>query len=148
MPYRFNRSFQLLAPRSLSDSDLSTAANDPRPFASCSARKNPQGIPANTPPVFPGLRPRVWSPLLRLVTKALSDRPLAVRAYCVTGLSPWFFKEPAMNGVSGLQEVQSSTSRSQSYRFLDEQKQQLGTGSWRPSSSASSAIHLYKENVS
>ena len=54
--------------RSLSDIDLSTAANDPRPSASFSARKNPQCIPANTPPVFPGLRPRIWPHLLRLVT--------------------------------------------------------------------------------
>src|SRR5207302_3704806 len=68
MPYRFNRGYQLLAPRSLSDSDLSTAANDPRPSASCSARKNPQRIPANTPPVFPGLRPRIWPHLLGPVT--------------------------------------------------------------------------------
>ena len=30
--------------------------------------KNPQRIPANTPPVFPGLRPRIWPHLLRLVT--------------------------------------------------------------------------------
>ena len=55
-------------PGSLSDIDLSTAANDPRPSASFSARKNPQRIPANTPPVFPGLRPRIWPHLLRLVT--------------------------------------------------------------------------------
>jgi hypothetical protein len=55
--------------RSLSDNDLSTAANDPRPSASFSARKNPQcSIPANTPPVFPGLRPRIWPHLVRLVT--------------------------------------------------------------------------------
>ena len=31
-------------------------------------------IAANTPSVFPGLRPRIWSHLLRLVTKAMSDR--------------------------------------------------------------------------
>ena len=54
--------------RSLSDVDLSTAANDPRPSASCPARTNPQCIPANTPPVFRGLRPRIWPHLLRLVT--------------------------------------------------------------------------------
>jgi hypothetical protein len=54
--------------RSLSDIDLSTAANDLRSSASFSARKNPQWIPANTPPVFPGLRPRIWPHLLRLVT--------------------------------------------------------------------------------
>src|SRR5467141_3625828 len=67
-------------PRSLSDIDRSTAANDPRPSASFSARKNPQRIPANTPPVFPGLRPRIWPHLLRLVTKAMSDRLLARKA--------------------------------------------------------------------
>ena len=39
--------------------------------------KNPQRIPANTPPVFPSLRPRIWPHLLRLVTKAMSDRLLA-----------------------------------------------------------------------
>src|SRR5437870_3365818 len=65
-------------PRSLSDIAPSTAANDPRPSASCSARKNPQCIPPNTPPVFPGLRPHSWPHLLRLVTKALSDRLLAL----------------------------------------------------------------------
>ena len=63
-------------PRSLSDIDRSTAANDLQPSASFSARKNPQCIPANTPPFFPGLAPLIWSPLLRLVTKAMSDRLL------------------------------------------------------------------------
>jgi exopolyphosphatase/guanosine-5'-triphosphate,3'-diphosphate pyrophosphatase len=72
-------------PRSLSDVDLSTAANDPRPSASFSARKNPQRIPANTPPVFPGLRPRIWPQLLRLVTngnvgQAPSGRLIEVRS--------------------------------------------------------------------
>ena len=38
--------------------NISTAANDPRPSVSFSALKNPQRIPANTPPVFPGARPR------------------------------------------------------------------------------------------
>ena len=52
--------------------DRSTAANDPRPSASCSALKNPQRIPVNTPPVFPRLRPRIWPHLIRLVTKAMS----------------------------------------------------------------------------
>ena len=55
-------------PGSLSDSDRSTAANDSRPSVSFSARKNPQHIPANTPPVFPNLQPRIWPHLLRLVT--------------------------------------------------------------------------------
>jgi hypothetical protein len=54
--------------RSLSDIDRSTAANDPKPSASFSARKNPHCIPANTPPVFSGLRPCIWLRLLRLVT--------------------------------------------------------------------------------
>ena len=57
-----------LPPRRLPDTDRSTAANDPRPSASFSARKNPQRIPANTPPVFPGLRPRIWPQFPRLVT--------------------------------------------------------------------------------
>src|SRR5207245_9174277 len=73
-------------PKSLSDIDLSTAANDPRPSASFSARKNPQRIPANTPPVFPGLRPRIWPHLLRLVTKAMSDRLLASRQHHLCNL--------------------------------------------------------------
>ena len=74
-----NRSTILLSriSRSLSDIDRSTTANDPRPSASYSARKNPQCIPANTPPVFQDLRPRTWPHLLRLVTKAMSDRLFA-----------------------------------------------------------------------
>src|SRR5882672_5985318 len=74
-----NRSTILLSriSRSLSDIDRATTANDPRPSASYSARNNPQCIPANAPPVFPGLRPRTWPPLLRLLTKAMSDRLLA-----------------------------------------------------------------------
>jgi len=35
-----------------------------------------------------------------------------------------------MNGPSGFQEVRSSPSRSPSYRFLQEQQPQFGTGSW------------------
>jgi hypothetical protein len=61
---------EFLGTRSLSNIDRSTAANDPRPSTSFSARKNPQRISANTLPVFPGLWPR----LIRLVTKAMSDR--------------------------------------------------------------------------
>ena len=64
--------------RSLSDTDRSTMTNDPQPSASFSVRKNPQCIPANTLPVFSGLRPFIWPRLLRLVTKAMSDRLLAV----------------------------------------------------------------------
>ena len=48
---------------------LSTTANDARPSASFSAQKNPQRIPANTLPVFPDLRPRIWPHLLCLVPK-------------------------------------------------------------------------------
>ncbi len=62
--------------RSLSDIDRSTAANDLQPSASFSALKNPQRIPVNTPPVFPSLRPCIWLYLLRLATKAMSDRLL------------------------------------------------------------------------
>ena len=36
-----------------------------------------------------------------------------------------------MNGTSGFEEVRSSTFRSSTNRFLDEQRHQLGTGSWR-----------------
>jgi hypothetical protein len=70
-----NRVFPQSA-RSLSDIDRSPVANDLRPAASFSARINPQRIPANTPPVFPGLRPPIWPYLRRLVTKAISDRLL------------------------------------------------------------------------
>jgi hypothetical protein len=34
------------------------------------SEKNPQCLPMNTPPVFPGLRPRVWPHLLHLVTNS------------------------------------------------------------------------------
>ena len=54
--------------RSLSDIDCSTAANDGQASTLFSAPKNPHRIPANTPPVFWGLRPRICLPLLRLVT--------------------------------------------------------------------------------
>jgi hypothetical protein len=71
------RSSPRISPRSLSDIDPSTTANDPHPPASFSARKNPQCIPANTAPIFSGLRPCIWLRLLCLVTKAMSDRLLA-----------------------------------------------------------------------
>ena len=54
--------------RTLSNIDRSTAANDGQASTLFSATKNPQRIPANTPPVFPGLWPRICLPLLRLVT--------------------------------------------------------------------------------
>ena len=43
------------------------------------------GIPANTPPVFSSLRPRIWQRLLRLATKDYSDR-LLPHASCGLGL--------------------------------------------------------------
>ena len=54
--------------RSLSDIDRSTAANDGQVSTLFSAPKNPHRIPANTPPVFQGLRPRICLPLVSLVT--------------------------------------------------------------------------------
>ncbi len=74
--------------RSLSDIDRSTEANHPRPSASCAARKNLQHIPANTPPVFSGLRPRIWPHLLRLVTnpnvgQAPDNRPSQCKDFLV-----------------------------------------------------------------
>jgi hypothetical protein len=59
-----------LHPRSLSDIAHSTAANNAQASALFSAPKNPQRIPANTPPVFRGLRSRICLPLLRLVTNS------------------------------------------------------------------------------
>ena len=76
----FNAESHSYGSRSLSDIDRSTTANDPHPPASFSARKNPQCIPANTPPVFSGLRPCIRPCLFRLVTKAMLDRLLAVSA--------------------------------------------------------------------
>ena len=49
----------------------STAANDLQTSASFSARKNPQRIPANTPPVFSSLRPRICQHLLSLGNEGL-----------------------------------------------------------------------------
>ena len=47
----------------------------------------------------------------------------------VTGFSRTeFSKEPAMNGTSGFQEVQSSTTRSSTNRLLREQRHRFGTG--------------------
>ncbi len=54
--------------RSLSDIDRSTAANDGQASTLFSATKNPRRIPANTPPVFRGLRSRICPRLLRLIT--------------------------------------------------------------------------------
>ncbi len=60
----------LLLPRSLSDSDLSTAANNAPASAFFAAPNNPHRIPANTPPVVQGLRQRICLPFLRLVTNS------------------------------------------------------------------------------
>ena len=40
--------------------------------------KNPQCFPASAPLVFPGLRPRVWPHLARLVMKVISDKFLVL----------------------------------------------------------------------
>jgi hypothetical protein len=74
--------------RDLSDSDRSTAANAPRPAALCPARKNPQCIRVNTPPVFPGLQPRIWRRLFRLVMNAMSDRLLPEQLLPLSDSSP------------------------------------------------------------
>ena len=54
--------------RSLSDIAHSTAANNAQASALFSTPKNPQRIPANTPPVFRGLRSCICRRLLRLIT--------------------------------------------------------------------------------
>jgi len=80
--------------RSLSDIDRSTAANDGQASTLFSATKNPQRIPANTPPVFRGLRPRICLPLLRLVTNSnVGQAPritvaMGVLAICLAAISP------------------------------------------------------------
>ena len=80
--------------RSLSDIDRSTAANDGQASTLFSATKNPQRIPANTPPVFRGLRPRICLPLLRLVTNSnVGQAPritvaIGVLAICLAAISP------------------------------------------------------------
>ena len=78
----------VIGSRSLSDIDRSTAANDPQPSASFSARKNPQCIPVNTLPVFPGLRPCIWPRLLHLVTKAMPNRLLGAPMHCRSDAIP------------------------------------------------------------
>jgi hypothetical protein len=80
--------------RSLSDIDRSTAANDSQASTLFSATKNPQRIPANTPPVFRGLWPRICLPLLRLVTNSnVGQAPritvaIGVLAICLAAISP------------------------------------------------------------
>jgi hypothetical protein len=58
----------ILFPWSLSDIAPSTTANDDQASTLFLVQKNPQRIPANTPPAFRNLRPRICLPLLRLVT--------------------------------------------------------------------------------
>src|SRR2546423_4414682 len=48
--------------------------------------ENPQRIPANTPPVFSSLRPRIYQQLLCLATKDYSDRLLALLHVDVDGM--------------------------------------------------------------
>ncbi|MCI0428628.1 MAG: hypothetical protein L0Z46_11485 [Nitrospiraceae bacterium] len=80
--------------RTLSDIDRSTAANDGQASTLFSATKNPQRIPANTPPVFRGLWPRICLPLLRLVTNSnVGQTPritvaIGVLAICLAAISP------------------------------------------------------------
>jgi len=68
---------------SRSDIDRSAAANDPRPSALYSARKNPRCIPANTPPVFSDLRPCIWPRLLRLATDGNAGQAPSIQALAV-----------------------------------------------------------------
>ena len=72
----FALQWPVLRPRGLSDIDRSTAANDLQPSAAFSARKSSMYSSEYTSG-FPGLRPCIWPHLLRLVTKAMSDRRLA-----------------------------------------------------------------------
>ena len=64
-----------LHPRSLSDIAHSTAVNNARASALFSTQKNPQRIPANTPPVFLGLRSRICPRLLRLANVNAGQAP-------------------------------------------------------------------------
>ncbi len=74
--------------RTLSNIDRSTAANDGQASTLFSAPKNPQRIPANTPPVFRGLWPRICLPLLRLVRSSnVGQAPRITVAIGVLALS-------------------------------------------------------------
>jgi len=61
-----------LHPRSLSDiaHSIAIVATNAQASALFSAQKNPLRIPANRPPVFRGLRPRICPRLLRLATNS------------------------------------------------------------------------------
>ena len=80
--------------RTLSGIDRSTAANDGQASTLFSAPKNPQRIPANTSPVFRGLRPRICLPLLRLVTNSnVGQAPritvaIGILAICLAAIGP------------------------------------------------------------
>jgi protease IV len=94
--------------RSLSDLDRSTAANDLRPAASYSTRKNPQciRIPANTPPVFPGPWRRIWPRLLRLVTSG--NVGTASRPYAMLGLTCVFAVASLQSGCVTVNLIEPS----------------------------------------
>ncbi len=67
----------------------STAADDDQASILFSATKNPQRIPANTPPVFRSLRPHICLVLLRLVTNGNIGKtpanPLAIWTFQTAG---------------------------------------------------------------
>ena len=69
-PAAWDRRHEITRPRSLSDIDLSTTANDGRASAMFSVPKNSHRIPANTPPVFRRARSRICLSLPRLVTSS------------------------------------------------------------------------------
>ena len=117
--------------RSLSDIDRSTAANDLRPSASCSARKNPQRIPANTPPVFPGLRPRIWPHLFRLVTKAMSDRLLARISFARTVGTSERGRGPKASATQNL-ELKTQNFRSRPHVFATNRHESYGVSAIGP----------------
>ena len=57
-----------------------------------------------------------------------------------------------MNGTSGFHEVRSSTSRSPSHRFLQEQRHRFGSGAWRlfdthDAIASSTGISTKRDNV-
>ena len=83
-PVLQSRMFCLSRSRFTHDASCASAAN-PR---LCPARKNPQCIRVNTPPVFPSLQPRIWRRLFRLVMKAMSDRLLPEQLLPLSDSSP------------------------------------------------------------
>jgi len=73
--------------RSLSDVDRSTATNEGQASTLFSAPRNPHRIPANTPPVFRGLRPRICLALVRLVTNGNVGQAPGIYAVLHSGLA-------------------------------------------------------------